>query len=70
MHESLNAGAKKGEVNWISVKYGMLTGCLPWAIMCYEVANIPEENDIPWWVWLAVGEYVVLFFSFPYTLIS
>jgi hypothetical protein len=39
--------------------------------MAYETKLAMDQNaDIPWWVWLAVGEYFVLFFSFPYTLIQ
>lgn len=68
MHESLNAGKKPSEVNWISFKYGMLTGMLPWVIMVYEFITVPDAEDmIPWWAYLAVFEYFVLFNTFPLT---
>lgn len=67
MHESLNAGAKKGEVNWISFKYGMVVGTLPWFIMFYEIYRNPNLDQIPWFVWVFVAEYFICFNLFPYT---
>lgn len=66
MNESLNSGAKKGEINWISFKYGMLVGTLPWFVMFYEILNNPNLDKMPKFVWVFIAEYFIAFQSFPY----
>jgi len=69
MHESINAGSKPDDVKWISIRYGALFAVIPWAIMLYEMIIAPDTSYIPWWAWLVVGEYFVLFMTFPGTMI-
>lgn len=64
MHEVMNAGKKPKDVTWTSFYYGCMTGILPWIIMAIEL-RIHGGNDMPWFIWLAVIEYFILFFSFP-----
>lgn len=66
MNESLNAGVKKGEVNWIAFKYGMLVGLLPWAIILNGILRNPNLDRMPKFVWIFIIEYFVCFQTFPY----
>jgi len=70
MHEVINSGRKPKDIDWTMFTYGGLCGFLPWAIMIYEMAAVPATTEIPWWAWLAVGEYAALFCCFPYVLVQ
>jgi len=37
MHEVLNQGCSKKEVNWSAFWYGAFTGIAPWCVMIYEM---------------------------------
>jgi len=65
MHEVVNAGRPASQVNWSMFYYGAMMGLVAWGIMFYEIYRLPDSVDIPWWVWLATGEYMGLFASFP-----
>jgi hypothetical protein len=69
MHEVINSGRKPQDIDWTMFTYGGLCGALPWLVMFYEIWAAPATAEIPWWVWLAVGEYIVLFNCFPYVLV-
>lgn len=74
-HEILNSGVAKGSVNWRTFGYGAFFGMLPWMVMWYEVyrflSNYYEfaTTFVPWWAWYFLGEYWLLFWCFPITLI-
>lgn len=65
MHEVINAGRKPEDVDWTSFWYGGFCGIVPWLMMFYQIIRIPDDNEIPWWVWLIVFLYFFLFFTFP-----
>ena len=65
MHEVINAGRSASQVNWSMFNYGALMGMIAWGVMFYEIYRLPDTVDVPWWVWIATGEYMLLFASFP-----
>lgn len=73
MHELMNSGKAKDEVDWSAFWYGSLVGVTPWVMMIIEIVRIFKIFDssvVPWWVWLFVLEYFLLFFTFPYTMFA
>jgi hypothetical protein len=40
VHELMNAGKTKAEVDWSAFTYGAFAGFLPWLIMWYEIARV------------------------------
>lgn len=69
MHEVINAGKSPKDIDWTAFIYGGICGMIPWIMMFYEVARIPEANLVPWWVWVFVFVYFFLFFTFPATML-
>lgn len=57
MHEVLNAGKAAKDVDWTMFWYGSILGSVAWFVMYYELWRIPSTEDLPWWVWLALGMY-------------
>lgn len=69
LHELMNAGRDPSDVDWSSFIYGSFCGVLPWILMFSAIFRIPNFSDIPWFVWIFLLEYLVLFFSFPATML-
>ena len=73
IHELLNAGKNPEDVNWTAFYYGWFAGMVPWLLqwfVCgYYVDAIAEDlgdgTNIPTWFWFLMGEYFLLFMSFP-----
>jgi len=68
MHEVLNAGKAAKDVDWTMFWYGSILGMVAWGVMYYELWRIPSTEDLPWWVWLALGMYQFFFMTFPITM--
>jgi hypothetical protein len=67
--EQLNAGTKKGKVNWGPFVWGTIAGIAPWiAILLYMFGNANFDR-VPWFVWAIVGTYFVAFNTFPINMI-
>jgi hypothetical protein len=67
--EQLNAGNKKGKVNWGPFVWGSIAGIAPWiAILMYMFGNANFDR-VPWFVWAIVGTYFVAFNTFPINMI-
>jgi hypothetical protein len=71
LHELINSGCSKKDVKWSAFYYGAIVGVVPWGMMIMEIIrifSIYDSSVVPWWVWLFVLEYFLLFFTFPYTM--
>lgn len=69
-HEMLNKGRKLSEINWKSFFYGAFAGIVPWMVLWGLIARVIAKYDvpldlIPWWVWLFLILYWLLFWCFP-----
>jgi len=67
MHEVVNAGRPANQVQWSIFNYGAVLGLMAWGVLFYELWRIPSTENLPWWVWLALGEYMFCFMTFPIT---
>ncbi len=67
MHERMNGGKAAKDVDWSAFIYGTICGVVPWFLMFYQITLIPADmwDEIPWFVWAFLLEYILLFFSFP-----
>jgi hypothetical protein len=67
--EVKNAGKKAKDVDWTPFYYGMIVGSYNWVIIYTNifVDNSPNA-DVPFFVWIILIEYTILFCTFPYTM--
>merc|ERR1719454_1939733 len=77
LHEILNGNKPSNEVNWRTFWFGGFFGMVPWLVMWYEVVKFVTEywdflqskELVPWYAWLFLIEYWLLFWCFPITLV-
>jgi hypothetical protein len=65
LHERMNQGRTKEEVNWEPFIFGCFAGLVPWAaIFAYIIAS-PDVGRVPGFVWGILGAYLFFFNTFP-----
>ena len=68
VHELQNAGRKPEDVDWTAFWYGSIAGLFPWGVITAYMLGSPGVNAAPWFVWVILASYVVLFCTFPLTM--
>lgn len=66
--ELRNAGKKPEDVDWTPFIYGGIAGMYSWVVIGVYLLGSPGVDEAPWFVWAILGTYVVLFFTFPWTM--
>lgn len=66
--EVRNAGKKPEDVDWVPFIYGGIAGSYSWIIIFTFMLGSPGVDGAPWFVWVILATYIILFFTFPWTM--
>jgi Heliorhodopsin len=69
LHEVMNAGKRRKNVDWMPFLYGCFAGVVPWIAVWTYAGGSPSASSIPSFVWAILGCYMVLFATFPVNMI-
>jgi hypothetical protein len=66
--ELRNAGKAPEDVDWTPFIYGGIAGLYSWVIIFTFMLGSPGVEAAPWFVWVILVSYIILFCTFPWTM--